>query len=108
MVLVAGAIWLQVTDYDLDIATLWETGSIQESRVEYKDGVKIIGDCISNNLNCSNFTTQPEAQQVYEDCANEIASYNSNVDRAQIKNLDVYWLDGDKDGIVCEALPVGN
>jgi hypothetical protein len=36
MVIVGGAIGLQVADYDLDIETLWKTGSFSESRVELK------------------------------------------------------------------------
>jgi len=103
MVVVLWAIGLQATDYDLDIETLWETWSIQESRVEHKDWMKLIWKCLSDNINCSNFATQDEAQTMYEDCANEIASYNDWVE--DVKSLDVYWLDRDKDWIVCESLP---
>jgi len=65
--------------------------------------MKLIGKCLSDNINCSNFTTQDEAQAMYEDCAQEIASYNDGVEN--VKSLDVYWLDRDKDWIVCESLP---
>lgn len=106
MVLVVWALGLQITDYDLDIATLWDTWSIQESRVETKKWVRLIGKCLSDNVNCANFATQDEAQAMYEDCAAQIKANNSNVDGIdEIKNIDVYGLDGDKDGIVCEALP---
>lgn len=57
------------------------------------------------DLNCSNFSSQPEAQAKYDQCANEIASYNDGIDMSKIKSLDIYRLDGDKDGTVCEALP---
>jgi len=40
-------------------------------------------------------------------CADKIASDN-NKDKAAVRNLDVYGLDGDKDGVVCEALQKGN
>ncbi len=103
MVLVAWAIWLEATDYDLDLETLWETGSIEESRVENKNWVKLIWWCISDNLNCSNFDTQDEAQAHYEKCAANIKEYNKDID--DVKSLDVYWLDRDKDWIVCESLP---
>ena len=43
------------------------------------------------DYNCSDFATQPEAQAVYERCG-----------------TDINRLDGDNDGIVCEALPAGN
>lgn len=88
----------------MDLATLWETGSFAESRVEQRKGVKIIGtECISDNINCDYFATQGEAQAKYEACAAKIASDNQLND--EIENLDVYGLDGDKDGIVCEHLP---
>ena len=99
------ALGLQVTDWDLDLSTLWKTGSLTESRVMQKDGLKVLGsDCISNTLNCSNFASQGEAQAKYDACAAKIAGDNG-VDASKVKNVDVFWLDRDKDGIVCEALP---
>ena len=93
---------MQLTDYDLDLETLWNTGSIQESRVELKKGMKIIGsECVSDTVNCSNFATQTEAQAKYEACAAKISADNDGKDA---KSLDVYGLDKDKDGIVCEHL----
>ena len=102
-----GALGLQLTDYDVDLETLWKTGSVQESRVELKDGLKIIGSsCQSNNLNCADFSTQQEAQTKYEMCAEKIATDNKTETTA-VRNLDIYGLDKDKDGIVCEALQRG-
>jgi hypothetical protein len=99
---------LEVFDYDLDLETLRRTGDIQESRVQNVKGVKLIGDCViadaGDDLNCANFTTQPEAQTVYEKCVNRIKAYNSDKSAEEIARLDVYGLDGDKDGIVCEHL----
>gem|GEM_PF-5879062 len=70
--------------------------------------MKLISACVvadaKDDLNCANFTTQPEAQALYEVCVTKIKEYNSSMDDASIKRLDVYGLDGDKDGIVCEAL----
>jgi hypothetical protein len=112
-ILLLGAIGIQTFDYDLDLGTLWKTGSIKESRVQHtQDGVVLKGDCVKPagkseefDLNCSNFKTQAEAQQKYDYCAAQIAENNSGLDKAKIMSLDVYGLDGNKNGIVCEALP---
>jgi hypothetical protein len=106
IVVITLALGIHVADYDLDLGTLMHTWSFTESRVQTKKWVKIIGsDCLSDNLNCSNFKTQSEAQDKYEYCADKIASQNAGQDKAAIKRLDVFGLDGDKDGVVCEALP---
>lgn len=110
LVLLAIAMWLEGFDYDVDLGKLWKTGSYSESRVEtLKDSEGnslrlITGNCNSKefDLNCSDFTTQDEAQKKYQECADEIASNNPGVD---IIKLDIYGLDGNKNGIVCEALP---
>jgi hypothetical protein len=47
-------------------------------------------DCTSNLYNCNNFTSQAEAQEVFEKCG---------------KENDIHQLDKDKDGVVCESLP---
>lgn len=101
---------MEVYDYDFDLGKLWETGSISESRVEtVKDSegnsVRLItGTCnrAEFDLNCDAFSTQGEAQAKYNECADEVASNNPGID---VKKLDIYGLDGDNDGIVCEALP---
>jgi len=92
----AGA--LEVADTDFDLKTLFETGSLKESLLQRDaDGnlanIGMICDAQEADYydyNCSDFLTQPEAQKVYEACG-----------------TDVNRLDGDKDGIVCEALPAG-
>lgn len=106
LVVIVGALGLYLTDYDLDLGTLMKTGSFTESRVETKKWVKIIGsDCLENNLNCSDFATQEEAQAKYNYCADRIAASNEWQTQESIKNLDIFGLDRDKDGLVCEALP---
>lgn len=102
-IVAAGALGVQMMDYDLDLWTLRDTGSIEDSRVESKNWVKLIGKCLSDNLNCSNFNTQSEAQALYEDCAEQIIANNKWIDTT----IDVYGLDGDNDGVVCESLPKG-
>jgi hypothetical protein len=69
------------------------------------DCVKPVGKADVYDLNGSNFSTQAEAQEKYDYCAEQIASNNKGLDRAKVMSLDVYGLDGNKNGIVCEALP---
>lgn len=108
MVVLASAIGLQLTDRDLDLETLWNTQSFTESRVTQAKWLKIIwSDCLKDTVNCANFTTQPEAQAKYAACAAKIKSQNASASEDEIRNLDVFGLDGDKDGVVCEALPKG-
>ena len=112
-ILLLAAFGIETFDYDLDLGKLWETGSIQESRVSHtKDGLTLMGACAlptsgEGDLNCSNFETQAAAQAKYDTCATEIASYNSDVDVDKIKSLDIYGLDGNKNGMVCENPPTG-
>lgn len=107
-ILIAAAFGMEVFDYDLDLGKLWETGSISESRVEsVKDSegntVRLIGSCVKADVNCDAFQTQEDAQAMYQACADEIEANNIGIENAL--KLDIYGLDRDKDGIVCEALP---
>ncbi|RAL57668.1 hypothetical protein BLD25_01925 [Candidatus Gracilibacteria bacterium GN02-872] len=107
-VLLAIAMGLEGFNYDVDLGKLWETGNYKESRVESvkdKNGntVRLIGSCVKADVNCNNFTTQAEAQKVYDTCMNEIKKNNKGVSNP--KSLDIYGLDKDKDGIACESLP---
>jgi len=52
------------------------------------NGVETEYDCSSDVYNCGDFTTQEEAQAVYDECGPE----------------DVHGLDNDGDGVVCEGL----
>ncbi len=97
-------------DYDIDLWKFFETGSYQESRVEnIKDSEwnsirMITGTCNSKefDLNCADFATQTEAQAKYDSCATELANDNPGID---MNKIDIYGLDGNNNGIVCEALP---
>lgn len=108
-IIAATALGLEVFDYDLDLETLWKTGDIQQSRVQNVKWVKLIGDCVikdaADDLDCANFTTQSEAQAVYQKCVDRIKAYNADKSADDIMRLDIYGLDGNKNGIVCEALP---
>ncbi len=83
---------MEIADHDYDVKKLVETGSFQESRVNVtENGTWLIGACQErDNFNCSNFKYQEEAQRLFDDCGG-------------VEN-DIHRLDGDKDGIVCEAL----
>ena len=99
------ALWVDLVTYEVDLKTLRDTGSIDESRKTYgKNGVALLGDCsVTQDLNCDNFETQDDAQSLYERCMNKVLEYNKDVENAI--SLDIYGLDGDKDGTVCEHLP---
>lgn len=106
LLVIVGALWLHLVDYDLDLGTLMKTWSFTESRVQTKKWVKIIwSDCLENNLNCDAFANQEEAQAKYNYCAQKIAADNEWQTQESVRNLDVFGLDRDKDGMVCEALP---
>ena len=47
-------------------------------------------DCSGNVYNCSDFSTQVEAQSAFEACGAE---------------ADIHNLDRDRDGVACESLP---
>lgn len=47
-------------------------------------------NCESNIYDCEDFSTQEEAQLVYRACGTA---------------RDIHYLDGDSDGVACEALP---
>lgn len=110
IILLLGALGLQVIDYDIDLGTLMETKSLTESRVENvtdSDGNSysvVTGTCnrADFDLNCADFDTQGQAQDQYDTCADSIQAKNPSID---LRKLDIYGLDGDNDGIVCEALP---
>ncbi len=115
-VVLLGAFGLEMANTDLDLGTLVETGSVQESTIERdedgnlmeaEDGgflTSILRDIEGNEVaegtpgakrtdeyNCDDFETQAEAQ-VFFDNAGGIEG-------------DVNRLDGNKDGVPCQALP---
>ena len=88
---------MEVSGNDWDLGKLIETGSLSESKVEQgADGNWLIEDerCQAENFNCDNFEYQEDAQELFEYCGG-------------LTN-DIHRLDGDKDGVVCEALPSNN
>jgi hypothetical protein len=97
--LLAVAFGLEVKNTDYDVAKLAKTGSFSASKIERDPatGNLINVDAFCNaqeaDYNCSDFKTRDEAQSVYNRC------------KTLGKNMDVYGLDGNKNGLVCEALP---
>ncbi len=107
LIVLAGAFWLELYNYDIDLGRLIQTGSLSGSRVETVTvggkSVRLIGECVTDNLNCADFKTQEEAQAMYQKCLEQIKTENPDI--TDPNALDVYGLDRDHDGIVCEHLP---
>jgi hypothetical protein len=89
---------MKQTDYDLGKAI--QTGSLSAAKIERDSNGNLVAASVDafcsaqeKDYNCADFTSQPEAQQVYDRC------------KTLGQNMDVYHLDGDKDGVVCESLP---
>lgn len=99
--LLVGAFGMEATQNDYDVEKLIKTQSFEESKIE-RDAttgniINIDNFCNAEKMdyNCNDFKTQSEATTVYKRCG-ELG-----------KNMDVFRLDGDKDGLVCESLPQG-
>lgn len=116
--LLLAALGLEATQTDVDLGTLIDTGSVSESMIERDaDGnlasteeggllTRVLRDINGNEVaegtpgakyadqyNCDDFATQPEAQRFF--------------DNAGGLSNDVNRLDGNKDGVACQALPAG-
>ena len=97
------AFGLEVSKNDYDLGKLWETKSLQESKVARDQAGNVLYDVFGNittdstvgkradEYNCEDFATQPKAQAFYE----KVGGVGNDVNR----------LDGDKDGTACESLP---
>ncbi len=98
--LLLGAFGMEASKTDYDMGTLTKTGSLSAAKIERDTNgnlTNVDGFCNAEQLdyNCADFKTQVEAQSVYNRC------------QQLGKDMDIYRLDGDKDGNVCEALPAG-
>ena len=92
---------IEATNNDIDLGKLIRTGSLSASKVlrdksgnvvtaeEVKAGTKVAK--ATDEYNCVDFKTQPEAQQFYDNAGG-------------VKG-DTNGLDGDKNGVACQALP---
>ena len=95
-----GAFGLEASKSDYDLGTLAKTGSFAAAKIQRDEKGNLTNvDAFCNakdaDYNCADFKTQPEAQSVYDRC------------KTLGKNMDVYHLDGNHNGIVCESLPKG-
>ena len=101
MVIIAillGAFGLEATNNDWDIGKILTGTPASEAKLLRDKEGNIVKDNSSggkytDEYNCDDFTTQPEAQKFY--------------DKAGGVSQDTNRLDGDKDGIACESLPQG-
>lgn len=113
IVLLLGALGLELTNNDWDLGSILSGESVSDSKVvrdddgnaaRTEDGgymTRILRDREGNEVasggkytdeyNCDDFTTQPQAQRFFE--------------KAGGTRADTNRLDGDKDGIACESLP---
>lgn len=94
------AFGMEATNNDYDVQKLVETRSFSAAKIERDEKGNLVNvDAFCNaqesDYNCADFKTQSEAMTVYNRC------------KTLGKNMDVYGLDRDKDGKVCESLPVG-
>lgn len=110
------ALGLETTNTDIDLGTLIDTGSLSDSKIERdadgnlsssEDGgllTRVLRDMEGNEVpkgtagakyadeyNCDDFATQQESQRFF--------------DNAGGLTNDVNRLDGNKDGVACQALP---
>ncbi len=99
IVLLLGALGLEVSNKDFDLGALLSGSSLKEATME-RDAQgnltgrtmgELCGDEAKDVYNCDDFKTQEEAQAKYEEC--------------KLNGKDVNRLDGDKDGVACEHLP---
>jgi len=100
------ALGMEVTNNDWDLQKLIQTKSFEESKVSRDASGNVLFDVFgntttdaskgkaSNDYNCDDFSTQPEAQTFYR----KVGGLGNDVNR----------LDGDEDGEACESLPKGN
>jgi hypothetical protein len=100
IIMLLAAFGMEATKTDYDLGKAIETGSLSAAKIQRDDKGNLINvDAFCNakeaDYNCSDFKTQPEAQSVYDRC------------KGLGKNMDIYRLDGNKNGLVCEALPQG-
>jgi hypothetical protein len=94
------AFGMEAKNTDFDVVQLVKTGSFAASQIQrdpatgnlLPSSVDAFCNATQQDYNCKDFKNQPEAQAVYSRC------------QGLGKNMDVYHLDGDKDGVVCEAL----
>ncbi len=101
--LLLGAFGLTATNTDFDLGKLLGGSSLEDSKVATDSSGNLLFDKLGNvvtdptegkkasDYNCDDFDTQPEAQAFF--------------DKVGGAKNDVYRLDGDNNGVACQALP---
>lgn len=103
IVLLLGALGLEMSSNDWDLGKLFGGASMSESKIERDASGNILRDKEGNivtsggkrvdEYNCDDFSTQPEAQRFFE----RVGGIKADTNR----------LDGNKDGVACQDLPKG-
>ena len=95
IVLLLAAFGLEATNNDWDLGKLLSGSSMQEAKVmrDKQGNVVTSGGKYTDEYNCDDFSTQPEAQSFF----NKAGGVSKDTNR----------LDGDNDGEACESLPKG-
>jgi hypothetical protein len=115
IVVLLGALGLETFNSDWDLGSILSGQSVSDSKVVRDEKGNVAYDTAGNVItrimrdkegnavesggkytdeyNCDDFTTQPEAQKFFE--------------KAGGTRADTNRLDGDKDGTACESLPKG-
>ena len=93
IVVLLGALGLEVSNNDWDLGKLIDTKSFSESKVmrDKEGNIVTEGGKYEDEYNCDDFTTKTEAQRFYEKAGGIEKDFNR--------------LDGNKDGEACENLP---
>lgn len=96
IVLLLGALGLELGNTDYDIGKVMDGSSLSEAKVMRDKSGNVVTDGTgkaTDEYNCDDFTTQPEAQTFF--------------DKAGGVSKDTNRLDGNKDGVACQDLPKG-
>ncbi|EKD53204.1 MAG: beta-lactamase protein [uncultured bacterium] len=103
--ILAAAFGLESTNNDFDLGKLLKGESLEESKVARDESGNVLFDKLgnvttdktlgkkSNDYNCDDFSTQPEAQAFFL----KVGGTKNDVNR----------LDGNNDGVACQDLPKG-
>ena len=102
IILLLGALGLEVSNKDFDLGALLEGKSFKEAEMQRDSKGNLTGKTLGEACgdeqkdiyNCDDFEYQEDAQAKMEECL----AFGKDVNR----------LDGDKDGIACESLPRRN
>lgn len=96
IVLLLGALGLEATNNDFDLGKLLSGDSLSEAKVMRDVKGNVVTDGTgkaTDEYNCADFTTQPDAQAFF--------------DKAGGVEGDTNNLDGDNNGVACQDLPKG-